>query len=364
VAPIFPQLISAGGPTLAKPKIVPVFFPNYDFTTEVTDFVNKLGATDYWHQATSEYNVGPATGGTPIMLTEAAPTMIDDRAIQTWLIQKFTDGTLGTPDKSTIYAIYYPTGTTITQGGAASCQQFGAYHNEVDYNAQTFAYAVIPECSNFKTLKGIDMVTGASSHEFIEASTDPYVTSNPAYDREDGDHLAWMFFSIGGEDGDLCAQNPASFYKPDGFAYTVQRGWSNEAAQGLHDPCVPALASEPYFYSVPNLTDRLLLGMGVDKTPVMGAQVLRSVPKTISINLYADGTPSGPWEIEAIDSSEKAGGDKQLAFTFDKTSGVAGDQINMTITVVNRASDGVEAFLLTSTLGNQKSFWPGVVYTP
>ena len=359
---IYPQLVSSGGPVLTAPHIVPIFFPGYDFTTQVTDFVDKLGATDYWKAATAEYGVGAPTAGTPVIVTTPAPAMITDMFIQAFLVDLASTGKLGTPDPQTIFAVFYPTTTVVTQGMDKSCVDFGAYHSNFEWGTVQYPYAVIPECTNFKTLQGIDMVTGAASHEFIEASTDPIPNNDPAFDREDDDHLAWMFFSVGGENGDMCAQNPSSFYKPMGFDYMVQRGWSNIAAAAGKDPCVPAIPSLPYFNAVPTFPDVVTLSfMDGFVAKTHGIAIDLGVTKTIELDLFSDGAPSAPWTIVATDENAKNGGAPILKFDFDKNGGLDGDKVHLTITVLQKGSNGIEPFLLTSTLGTQKAAWAGVV---
>ena len=52
----------------------------------------------------------------PVQLTENAPGTISDNGIQSWLAGKLNsnDPAFPAPDKNTLYALNYPTGTTIT----------------------------------------------------------------------------------------------------------------------------------------------------------------------------------------------------------------------------------------------------------
>ena len=63
----------------------------------------------------------------------------------------------------------------------------------------------------------------------------------------------------------------------------------------------------------------------------------------------------------AEDFSALNGQPAQLQFTFDKTSGQAGDTIHMTIHVLSAGEASTELFEVTSTLGNQKEYWFGIV---
>src|SRR5204863_109487 len=83
------------------------------------------------------------------------------------------------PDDETLIALFYPSGLTITEAGGGfageSCVTFGGYHSDLTLDAahggKHVAYAVLPRCPTFGDLVGIDAVTGAASHEFIEAAT-------------------------------------------------------------------------------------------------------------------------------------------------------------------------------------------------
>ena len=43
-----PQVTDYGGPELTSPKVQPVYFPGFDYATQLTDFNAKIGASAYW----------------------------------------------------------------------------------------------------------------------------------------------------------------------------------------------------------------------------------------------------------------------------------------------------------------------------
>src|SRR5262249_14573425 len=158
---------------------------------------------------TKEYGVTGASALTPVHLTESPPTNIDNEQIKTWLRQKIDGNAPGfaPPDENTLYAIYYPTGTTITLTGTPSCEYFGGYHEEVQLaSGQSVSYAVMPRCANFGGISGIDALTFTSSHELFEATTDALPDTNPAYNHVDDDHFVWSYVFLP-EGGDLCVQS-------------------------------------------------------------------------------------------------------------------------------------------------------------
>ena len=354
-----PQVVDLGGSVLAAPDIVPVYFNNDDttFTGNLTTFMNKLPASTFWPGAVSEYNVGAITIEAPVQLTEDAPQSIADSAIQTWLAGKLgSDPAFPAPNANSIYALFYPTGTTITlgQGGGTSCSSFGAYHGNITYNSNKVAYAVMPRCASFGGLSGLDAVTAPTSHELVEAATDPYGST---YAQLDDNHIIWEFILGGAEIGDLCAQNQASFYKPVDLNVHVQRAWSNAKAKGEHDPCQPGDGT-PYFNSVPVLSENIdVLG----QVTTMGVTIPVGQTKTIEVDLFSDAATSGVWTVGAIDSATLQGQAAELQFAWDRKTGRNGEKLHLSITVKTASQYNAEAFVITSTLGARQNTWIGLV---
>ncbi|MFO0586044.1 MAG: hypothetical protein U0441_00825 [Polyangiaceae bacterium] len=369
--PAPPKVITYGGPVLKNPKIVPIFFSNDDpnFTAQIADFNDKVGSTAYWTANTAEYGVGAATGLPPVVSPDAPSGTIDDADIQTWLADRLNsdDPAFPAPDGDTLYAIYYPKGVSITLSGGGptskSCTEFGGYHQNITLDAahggMHVAYAIMPHCT-YPGEKEIDTMTSTASHEYLEAATDPYPIDNPAYAQCDNAHIYWLFALGGGETGDMCAQQLESFYKFDELPYTVQRSWSNKAAKAGNDPCVPAIPGSVYFNSAPVLPDNVTLNLGQPVT-MKGAQIAVGESKTIEVDLFSEGPTSGPWTVKAYDSSTIQGGSKQLDFAFDKTSGVNGEKLNMTITVLKASPYKAEVFYVVSELNGRKNLWIGLV---
>jgi hypothetical protein len=209
---------------------------------------------------------------------------------------------------------------------------------------------VIPQCAKFGPLTGLDVVTGTPSHELAEAATDPFPLSNPAYSTVDDDHVSWTFALGAGEVGDMCAQYDSSFYKDPEIGYTVQRSWSNAAAAAGQEPCVPARPTEPpYFNASPVLKDDISLTIGTTK----GVTVPVGKSKTIELDLFSSGATSGPWTVDV----QAASATPPVTFALDKTTGVNGDKINVTITSTAAASSrlGATTFVITSTLGTRST---------
>jgi hypothetical protein len=366
--PAPPNVVTNSGPVLKAPKVVPVYFMNDDmnFTPQVTDFLNKVGATKYWAAVGTEYGVGPMTATMPVQLTENAPKSTSDAGIQTWLAGKLNanDPMWPAPDKNTLYALNYPTGTSITLQGSTSCQSFGGYHSNIvldaNHNKLKVAYLVVPRCDNFGGLTGIDAVTATESHELIEAATDPYPQTDPAYADVDDDHIYWSFALGGGEVGDMCAQFPDSFTKFAELDYVVQRSWSNKAINNGHDPCQPSQPdNEVYFAAVPEQNDQISILNG--QLTLDGVQATLNQPVTIDVDLYSDADTNGPFNVKAADANAIFGGPSSFKFQLDRNNGQNGEKLHLTITPTKMPQYGAGVFVLIASIGQTQHYYFGII---
>jgi hypothetical protein len=379
-----PELVNmTGGPVLTAPKLYLIFYPGYPFESDLQKFAQGLGASTYWSATTQEYGVGTVAYGGMIELTgETPPTTIDANAVETYLAGKIGSGAFGTPDSQTIYTIFYPSSTTITQmggpgGSSASCTTFGGYHQDVNVTlagggTQRVAYAVLPTCSGMRGLTDLQSLTGATSHEWVEAVTDPFpATDNgahAAFGSVDNDHFIWIAAGGGGEAGDLCVSEADAFYQPDDLPYTVQRTWSNTMAKSGHDPCAPNLPGKPFFDSAPLSTQMVsftlpsaLTGGPPQTVPTRGVVIPVGQSKTIEVDLFSDAPTSGPWSVAAADAlSRYTGGAPTVSFKWDTTKGENGDKLGLTVTVTtaNPSFSGGHPIIVGSTFSGRSQTWP------
>jgi hypothetical protein len=360
--PPFPLLVRGNKTAglLTAPVIVPVFFPGYDHVTEVKDQLSKLGTVaTYWKDAVGEYGIGNYTYGTPVMLTEAAPKSIAPNFIVSWLKEKLngTHPEFGTPTDQWMYVIYYPKTTGVSGSCSDPAQNgigYGGYHDAVTISSGTYAYGVIAECDNFgpTITNSLDMVTVAGSHEIIEAVTD----TSPGDGYATIDQMPLDVFLQGNEEnGDLCAVNHA-FWRPGGaYPYLLSRGWSNKAAAaGNLDPCQPALADQPFIGAAPIMPETITVA-GAGTGP--GITIADGQSKTVDVQLWST-APTVPFTVAA----KQRRGESTLGFAWDKTTGVNGDVLKLTITVKATSSNKVEPFVVTADInGEQTPIWAGVV---
>lgn len=354
--PAPPQVVSTGGPVLSGTfKIVPVFYSSDSPSTRtsIEAFLNALPNSTYWDAISKEYGVGEPSPQTTVVLTAAAPSSISDNQIRSFIASQADGAHSPWPkaDANTIFAMFYPQGTTVTMGGGTSCQSFGAYHGDARLADNTpFAYAVMPRCPG-----GVTTLTSSASHEFIEAATDPFPQSNPAYSREDDAHIFWSFATSGGEVADMCEADPDAF-QPILGNFWVQRSWSNKAAKAGHDPCVPPLAKEVYFAAAPALPDTITLNFG-QMVNTKGVKIPVGQSRTIDVDLFSD-APRGPWTVSAAET--RASG--TLSFSWDATQGQNGDVLHLTIKVNNSNQFGAAGFSIKSMdSGGYEHMWYGLV---
>ena len=320
-----PQVVTDGGHVLAAPRVQPLFFTGDDaMQAQVEQFLGQLATSDYWTTTTGEYGVGALTILPTMVLTDTPPTT--DDALHTLLETK-----VPAPDASTIYAVFLPTGVTLsTPDGGKSCQDFGAYHDEdVPAGGGSIVYALMPRCpgqGNGDT--DLDEVTISTSHELIEAATDPTVETTPAFGDADAAHWTWAV-TPGAEVGDFCEYVDTA-YAPLVGTFNVQRTWSNAAAKAGHDPCVPA-APGPYIAAEPMLDDTTTIDGYTGAVTTRGVIVPVGMTKTIDVVLYSDVDGAGDFTAQAMDLAGVFGGAAELSFTWDKTSGGNGDHLKLTI---------------------------------
>jgi hypothetical protein len=362
--PALPLVDFNGGSILTAPHIIPITVDGDTMRADLEKFSSIITTTKWWDAVRNGYCdnsgncVGQGDSGDPVHLatTDFTTTSFTDSSqggaatLQTWITSMIDSGKFPAPTPNTLYAIFLPSDSyTVNLDGSTSCGEFGGYHNSYAYpgvagddagtaaiGGMTIQYALVPRCGDE------EITTVATSHEFIEAATDPHVGSGTAYYMQD------QLWSLeGGEVGDLCVtQDNSDEYTESGFS--VQRIWSNVAAKGSHDPCVPAPAGDVYFNVAP-ANEQFTAKVGATKTIVLTA--------------FSD-APTPNWTISGVDYAQEFEGTQSLQFAFDKTIVNNGTKVNMTITVVAAPpSDfqGAALFSIRSTQGTVKQRWPGAV---
>ncbi len=372
--PSMPTTRGSGGPVLPSPKLVPVFFAGDPYADALVEFQGKLVASAYWTSVTASYGVGAATASPAVRLTATAPVTITSAEIETWLTAQLVPDagtpTLPPPAPGTVFLIYFPLETTVTMKypfdpspgpGLTSCVDFGGFHSELVLpDGTSVVYGIMPRCNGYLGNGGLDFVTAVASHEIVEAVTDPYVITAPAYGDVDFAGSGWSQVVGGAEIGDLCKLVPGAFVRPPEVGFLVQRMWSNERAGAGHQPCVPA-ASTPYFNAAPLLD-------GTEIYPgayVKGLSVPPGSSRTIDLRLYSDGPTAEPWSVKVSElGGPQSATTGTLSFALDKDHGSNGDVLHLTISRAANPDGSAPQpapMRITSTLGGEQNVWFGII---
>jgi hypothetical protein len=376
---LIPTVKLRGGPVITNPKIVVVTFANDPDADLVNAFNDQLIASTYWQTTTNEYGVGPLTIASKVRMAAPAASL-DAPGVEALLTANLgPGGPLGPSDGSTLYALYFPSATSLSRSDRVSCgtsvtKNFLGYHSEIqgaDGGGIQIAYAVIARCpSPNPYVSSLEQTFSSASHEYVEWATDPYIRSAPAYFYASPG--AWNL--IGPELGDLCEPFVpfSQFLGPlgdSGQQGLFQRTWSNASALALHHPCVPVYPGDAYFNSSPDLGDALPIGFlapNGSMYTVLGVKVPVGTSRTIAVRLFSDRDTRGPWDVY-IDSPNSDAGtatDPRFTYAFDRTSGQNGEILNLTITglpnteLTDAGTSPVGSVIIWSRSKQLRSYWP------
>jgi len=240
-----------GGPVVNSIKVIQVLYGSGTYQSFVqgtgsgtmSAFYGGVVGSPYFTWLNGDYGtgsgkttqtIGHGNFAGQVTITPSASnngSTVTDAQIQSELAAQIAAGHLAAPNANTYYAVYFPKGKSITQGGSGSCVSGGfcAYHGTVVGSSSTWMYGVHPDNS---AGSGCDVGCGGStafnnmssvaSHEMIETVTDPDVGIATTY----ASPLAW-YNKTYGEIGDICNAQQGSIVGTDGVTYTVQKEWSN-----------------------------------------------------------------------------------------------------------------------------------------
>jgi hypothetical protein len=362
IVPSFPTVRTRGGPVIANPRVVPIVFAGDQAKDKIDTFTKKMAGSEYWTSVATEYGIGMLSAGDVLELAETPPASILAANLERWLIAKLTGDTpeLGAPDANTLYAVYFPSSTKITESNGDSCVAFDAYHGEILAGDGTrVGYAVVSECGL------LDELTVATSHEIFEWATDPLPRSRPAWSLLDDAHWAWQQMMIG-ELSDLCSFLDLDPIRPQEIGFMVQRHWSNKASLAGQFPCAPS-GGKPYFQSVPRIEDESLVP---DITDVTGSKMIKTKAiriapaksRTVDVLVYSDQPAKQTVDVQASTLAEVNGLPSESGFTFslNKQRATVGATLELTINAPKNSSFDI-LVMTTSTDSKTVEYWPVLV---
>ena len=278
-----------GGPVISHPKVYAVFWgDNVDaetqskigpFFTNMLDstymdmlpqYNTNIAAVDGRHGTDQTLNRGTYAGGIKIAPFNTSSSLAD-ADVQHELEAQIAAGKLPAASDDSLYMIYFPSGISISIEGQRSCSAFCAYH-EGFKSAKTGAsiyYGVMPVCGFGCGVAGstFDSMSVVSSHECMEAVTDPFPTpgDKPAYPQ------AWN--DAGGQEiGDLCASGNSTVtghgltsavqWEYDNSISGCNQGpWTQNAAPTVANIVVPSARPVPTLESLRAAPSRVFAGL-------------------------------------------------------------------------------------------------------
>jgi hypothetical protein len=363
--PLPPQVISHGGPVLASPRVMPISYGADPYGQLLDALAQQLTLTSYWSMTTSEYGVGALTRATPVHLSDPIPASLNDVAVRSLVIANTSGASpaWGAADTNTIYTLLVPESVSFISSSGACCGSFGGYHSEVHVGSTRVPYAIVCTCSQFDGRQNtdVDAITVTASHELVEAATDPYVMSAPAYRDADVDHAVWTILTEA-ELADMCELQSDKQFVPPGGTLPVQRTWSNKAALAGSDPCVPAPALSAGASLV--LPDAVEV-TGLQRYQTLGVKVALGRSATIDVPVFTNGVME-PFTVRAVDAIPKySGGPPLLDLKLDREIANNGDVLKLTITprIFNQNVKG-DMFIVEAQYGDHVSWALGVVAPP
>jgi len=148
-----------------------------------------------------------------------------------------------------------------------------------------------------------------------------------------------------------------SYWKPPSVGYVIARAWSNSAA-GMHrDPCVPGPPDEAYFNSFIAPNDEFKFNDAPNAPMITGVRVLVGETRTVDVFLFSDRPTGGPWNVTAREVPMLRTNAEALTLALDRTSGVNGEKVHLTITANQEVSNGVTIVALFSKIGTRELLW-------
>lgn len=287
---------------------------------------STVGLTGKTGSAGSNQTLGAGSSGGSITITPSITSKsITDAQIQSEINAQISSGKLPAPDDNAYYAVNFPKGITITQGGSTSCTAFCAYHGTFKRGAQNVYYGVLPSLetgSGCETGCGsnsdfFNNTTSVASHELIEAATDGEVGLATVV----GPPLAW-YDTTNGEIGDICNASQGTITDSSGTSWTVQTEYDNASSSCITTQTV----SSDFTISVTPASATVLQGgsasFTVKTTNVSGAP---------SVALSASGLPSG------------------VTASFSPASVTAGGSSTLTLTASSSATTGTASLGIKGT---------------
>jgi hypothetical protein len=357
-----PTVVSLGGPVLATPRVQPIYFTGFPHAAEIDAFLQRLAASNYWTAVASEYGVGAPTIAAGVHSGVAVARALVLADLTPLLEQTFQAdaAALGAPDGGTVYALFFSPDTSITVSGTSLCQA-GApsgFHFETQVAGQRVPVVVVPTCASLgdSGLSGAAALTPPLSHELVEAATDPFPTSQPAFADTDQRHPMWAQALAGAEIGDLCENEAPNLTTPSDVGSPVQRIWSNAGVAAGTGPCVPVPAGEVYFNAAARLPETITIQRYGMTVPVPAVRAAVGATATVEVEFGSNGGSPSSWSAAAVEVHTAA----KLTARPTPVTGRRDEMHTLTI-ATPESTAGLFPFVVVSRAGDQVHLWVGTI---
>ena len=332
----FPTLQANSGHVLKNVNVVPVYYSMDTNKASLQDFLQRyISTTGVALSEVAEYGTQSITLSPAIVIQSPPPNPLTEDLMKVDalpLLPALTSDTL-----------------LVFIGPPGIPSLFSAAHNFWNVNSTNVAFAMIP--ANTK----IDNMTWDLSHEIVEGITDPDITSYMNLD------FPYFYAHMGFEVADLCddSDEPNFGAVLPSLVYRITPSWSNLAAQRGDDPCQPRdpRKTEPYFNVMPDYDTS---DAEPQDTYPSGQKLIRISPgstKTIPLILFSTAPTSGPWTVDIVSDGNRGQNFNYLDVSLDKSQGINGDVIQMTVKVLNAPVGTIEFFTLRSMLNGITKYW-------
>lgn len=161
-------------------------------------------------------------------------TTVSQSQIESELQRLIQAGTISAPTDNSLYMVYFPPGYTVLAGGWFSCTTsdgFCGFHHWFAINGRSAYYGVLVDSSACGSRCGpgtqLGNTTSTSSHELLEAVTDPV------------DSGWYYLYSVNGQPAHAEIADICQDQQTQTAGFTVQRAWSNlQQACVVKNPCL------------------------------------------------------------------------------------------------------------------------------
>jgi hypothetical protein len=225
---LWPSVANHDGGVIAQPNLVLITYADGDagalgqWAVWITDggFLSRVAGQYGVHDGTTQQVVLSNSASAPVWSSSA-----DQNIFGPYLAGLLDAGSIPPNTPNTIYALELP---YSWPSRAAYCQSEHSFHSLYG----TLVYLLVADCG-----RELAQVEVATSHELVEAATDPFAHSWQITDPNN----PWTY--LGGEVGDLCSSFSATYREGP---WSAQFVWSNDAAGRGEIPCQPWPAGRDY----------------------------------------------------------------------------------------------------------------------